>query len=221
MSLGEPLIDIYHRLYRHFGPQHWWPGQSPLEVMIGAVLTQNTNWKNVEKAIANLKQAGLIDVQRLYRISPEDLAQYIRPAGYFNIKAGRLKALIAWLWERYDGNLEALREKSTGSLREELLSVRGIGPETADSILLYALDKPVFVVDAYTARILGRHRLITPPADYSEIQSLFENALPREVPLYNEYPALLVCCGKEFCKPKAQCRGCPLEPLPHDIEEFF
>jgi endonuclease-3 related protein len=221
MSLGEPLIDIYHRLYRHFGPQHWWPGQSPLEVMIGAVLTQNTNWKNVEKAIANLKQAGLIDVQRLYRISPEDLAQYIRPAGYFNIKAGRLKALIAWLWERYDGNLEALREKSTGSLREELLSVRGIGPETADSILLYALDKPVFVVDAYTARILGRHRLITPPADYSEIQSLFENALPREVPLYNEYHALLVCCGKEFCKPKAQCRGCPLEPLPHDIEEFF
>jgi endonuclease-3 related protein len=188
--------------------------------MIGAVLTQNTNWKNVEKAIANLKEGGLLDVEGLYRIRPEDLAGLIRPAGYFNIKAGRLKALIGWLRDKYGGDLQAVRERSADSLREELLAIRGIGPETADSILLYALDKPVFVVDAYTARILGRHRLILPPADYSEIQALFEHALPREVPLYNEYHALLVCCGKAFCKPRAQCRGCPLESLPHDVDAY-
>lgn len=221
MSIGEQLIDIYHRLFKHFGPQHWWPGQTPLEVMIGAVLTQNTNWKNVEKAIGNLKEASLLDAERLYQISTEDLAQRIRPAGYFNIKARRLKALIQWLWEKYGGDPQALRERSAGSLREELLSIRGIGPETADSILLYALAMPVFVVDAYTARILARHRLIAPPAEYSEIQALFENALPREEPLYNEFHALLVCCGKEFCRPKPRCRGCPLEPLPHVVEEFF
>jgi endonuclease-3 related protein len=221
MSTRKQLIDIYHRLSAHFGPQRWWPAQSPLEVMVGAVLTQNTNWKNVEKAIANLKQAGLLDAGRLYQIDPEDLAQFIRPAGYYNLKALRLKALIAWLWETYGGDLQAICERPADLLREQLLAIRGIGPETADSILLYALDKPVFVVDAYTARILGRHRLISPPADYSEIQSLFENALPREVRLYNEYHALLVCCGKEFCRPKARCDGCPLNPLPHDIEENF
>lgn len=219
--LREDLMDIYHRLYEYFGPQHWWPGDSPLEVMIGAVLTQNTNWKNVEKAIANLKKAGLLDTRRLHQIEPDRLAQLIRPAGYFNIKARRLQALIEWFWRHYDGDPERLTCQPAESVREELLAIRGIGPETADSILLYAFCKPVFVVDAYTARILTRHHLIAPPTDYHEIQALFESALPRDTDLFNEYHALLVCCGKQFCKPTPQCSGCPLESLPHEIEEIF
>lgn len=215
---SETLMDLYNRLYTRFGPQHWWPGQTPLEIMIGAVLTQNTNWKNVEKAIDNLKAAGLLDVRRLYQVPADQLAELIRPAGYFNIKTKRLKNLITWLWEKYNGNIQTLKNKPTSRLREELLSISGIGPETADSILLYAIEKPVFVVDAYTARILGRHHLIAEGDGYAEIQSLFENALPKETALFNEYHALLVRCGKEFCKPKPSCRGCPLEELPHEVE---
>jgi endonuclease-3 related protein len=216
---SETLREIYHRLYTRFGPQNWWPGETPLEIMIGAVLTQNTNWKNVEKAIANLKASSLLDVQKLQQISPEQLAQQIRPAGYFNIKAKRLKNLIDWLCRKYHGQIESLQDRSAAQLREELLSIPGIGPETADSILLYALDKPVFVVDAYTARILGRHHLIEQGAGYDQIQSLFESALPRNAALFNEYHALLVQCGKQFCKPKAACRGCPLEDLPHETPD--
>ncbi|HOK66066.1 MAG TPA: endonuclease III domain-containing protein [Anaerohalosphaeraceae bacterium] len=218
---SETLMDIYRRLYTRFGPQHWWPGETPLEVMIGAVLTQNTNWKNVERAIANLKAASLLDIRKLEQLSPDRLAELIRPAGYFNIKARRLKNLIAWLSKRCSGQIESLKELPTGRLREELLSIRGIGPETADSILLYALEKPVFVVDAYTARILGRHHLLEEGAGYEEIQSLFESALPKDTVLFNEYHALLVRCGKEFCKPKAACRGCPLEDLPHETRQDF
>lgn len=213
---SETLMDLYNRLYACFGPQYWWPGQTPLEIMIGAVLTQNTNWKNVEKAIANLKAAQMLDVRRLYQVPADQLAELIRPAGYFNIKTKRLKNLIAWLWEKYNGNIQTLKTQPTDRLREELLSISGIGPETADSILLYAIEKPVFVVDAYTARILGRHHLIAEGDGYAEIQSLFESALPKEVALYNEYHALLVRCGKEFCKPKPSCRGCPLEEMPHE-----
>lgn len=213
---SETLMDLYNRLYACFGPQHWWPGQTPLEIMIGAVLTQNTNWKNVEKAIANLKAAQMLDVQQLYHLPEEQMAGLIRPAGYFHIKAKRLKNLIAWLWEKYDGNIQTLKTQPTDQLREELLSISGIGPETADSILLYAIEKPVFVVDAYTARILGRHHLTAEGDGYAEIQSLFESALPKEIALYNEYHALLVRCGKEFCKPKPSCRGCPLEELPRE-----
>lgn len=213
----ETLMDIYHRLYDRFGPQHWWPGQTPLEIIVGAVLTQNTNWKNVEKAIANLKAASLLDLPKLQQVAPDRLAELIRPAGYFNIKAKRLKNLMDWLSSTSGGQIESLRDRSTATLREQLLAVRGIGPETADSILLYALDKPVFVVDAYTARILGRHHLIEEGAGYDDIQSLFENALPKDSALFNEYHALLVRCGKEYCKPKPACRGCPLEELPHEI----
>lgn len=218
---SETLMDIYHRLCTRFGPQHWWPGETPLEIMIGAVLTQNTNWKNVEKAIANLKAFSLLDIRKLDRISPDRLAELIRPAGYFRVKAQRLKNLIAWLAKKHGGQIESLKELPTGRLREELLSIRGIGPETADSILLYALEKPVFVVDAYTARILGRHHLLEEGAGYEEIQSLFENALPKDTVLFNEYHALLVRCGKDFCKPKAACPGCPLEDLPHEIRQDF
>lgn len=216
---SEILMDLYHRLYTRFGPQHWWPGETPLEIMIGAVLTQNTNWKNVEKAIANLKAASLLDIRKIEQISPDRLAKLIQPAGYFNVKARRLKNLIAWLSEKHGGQIESLKTLSTAQLREELLSIRGIGPETADSILLYALEKPVFVVDAYTARILGRHRLLEEGAGYDDIQSLFETSLPKDTALFNEYHALLVRCGKEYCKPKPACAGCPLEDLPHDAQK--
>lgn len=214
------IPEIYNRLLERFGPQYWWPGDSRLEIVVGAILTQNTNWKNVEKAIANLKAAALLDCGRLIDIPQEELAPLIRPAGYFNVKAKRLKAFFRWLCERFDGDLEAAGELSAEALREELLSVSGIGPETADSIILYGFEKPVFVVDAYTARILVRHLLITPPVDYQTIQELFESALPRETSLYNEYHALLVRLGKEYCRTRPICSGCPLEALPHEIEEY-
>ena len=215
---NSSLLEIYEILFKRFGPQHWWPGESRLEIIVGAILTQNTNWKNVEKAITNLKQAGLLDLEALHKIPAEELAQHIRPAGYYNLKALRLKAFFTWLHTNYDGHLEALLQLPAESLREELLSVYGIGPETADSILLYGLDKPVFVVDAYTARITARHGLITPPFGYDELRGLFESSLPRDVQLFNEFHALLVRLGKDFCRPKPLCRGCPLEHLPHEIE---
>lgn len=212
------MQDIYDRLYRRFGPQHWWPGDTPFEIIIGAILTQNTNWSNVKKAIDNLKKNNLLTPEKLYRLDIAELAELIHPAGYYNIKAGRLKSFLNRLFEKFDGDLDRLLSLSTDRLREELLSIKGIGPETADSICLYAFNKPVFVVDAYTGRILGRHRLLEPGAGYEEIRMLFESTLPKEPPLYNEYHALLVRLGKDFCKTKPQCGGCPLEDLPHDIE---
>jgi endonuclease-3 related protein len=214
----QTLQDIYERLIRRFGPQHWWPGETPFEIIAGAILTQNTNWGNVEKAIGNLKKNNLLTPDKLHGLSTVELAELIRPAGYYNIKAGRLKSFLNRLFEKFDGRLERLESLSTDRLREELLSIKGIGPETADSICLYAFNKPVFVVDAYTGRILGRHRLLEPGAGYEDIRMLFESSLPREVPLYNEFHALLVRLGKEYCKTKAQCPGCPLEDLPHDTE---
>jgi endonuclease-3 related protein len=212
------LQDIYQRLYRRFGPQYWWPGQTPFEVILGAILTQNTNWSNVEKAIHNLRTNNLLTFEKLHRLDITELAEFIRPAGYYNIKAGRLKSFLNRLFEKFDGDMDRLCALSTDRLREELLSIKGIGPETADSICLYAFNKPVFVVDAYTGRILGRHRLLEPGAGYEDIRLLFESSLPKEVPLYNEYHALLVRLGKEYCKTKPQCPGCPLEDLPHDTE---
>lgn len=212
------LPNIYKRLLDRYGPQHWWPGESRLEIIVGAILTQNTNWQNVEKAIGNLKRAGVLTCDRLIEIAPDELAVLIRPAGYFNVKARRLKAFFTWLCTRCGGDLEAVADWPADRLREELLTISGIGPETADSIVLYGFDKPVFVVDAYTARILGRHLLIEPPVDYQTIQELFESALPRDVQLYNEYHALLVRLGKEHCRTRPLCKGCPLEDLPHEVE---
>jgi endonuclease III related protein len=214
----QTLQDIYERLYRRFGHQHWWPGETPFEIIVGAILTQNTNWGNVEKAIGNLKKKNLLTPEKLHSLDPAELAELIRPAGYYNIKAGRLKSFLNRLFEKFDGQLERLDSLSTDRLREELLSIKGIGPETADSISLYAFNKPVFVVDTYTGRILGRHRLLEPGAGYEDVRMLFESALPREVQLYNEFHALLVRLGKEYCKTKPQCHGCPLEELPHDTE---
>jgi endonuclease-3 related protein len=214
--IREQLLEIYKLLFGRFGPQHWWPGETQFEIIIGAILTQNTSWKNVEKALANLKAVDHMTPDALHKLTHEQLAELIRPAGYFNIKARRLKNFLDWLFENYAGKLKNLEQLDTRRLREELLTVKGIGPETADSILLYAFGRPVFVIDAYTARVMCRHHLIELGADYSQLQDLFQSNLPQDVKLFNEYHALLVRTGKDFCKPTAKCPGCPLEKLPHD-----
>jgi endonuclease-3 related protein len=216
--LTEQLTEIYQLLFDRFGPQHWWPGETQFEIITGAILTQNTNWANVEKAIANLKSTNLLTPEKLYQLSTSQLAELIRPAGYYNIKANRLKSFLSWLFQDYDGRLENLENLNTDNFRAELLAVRGIGHETADSILLYAFDRPIFVVDAYTARVAVRHGLIEQDADYEQLQDLFQSNLPQDVRLFNEYHALLVRLGKEFCRPTANCPGCPLEKLPHTLD---
>jgi len=215
----EQLLEIYRLLLDFFGPQHWWPGETPFEIALGAVLTQNTSWSNVERAIANLKAANLLDAGRLHSLDIERLETLIRPAGYFRVKAKRLRNFTTWLCDRYDGDMQNLAPVATGRLREELLAISGIGPETADSILLYALDRPIFVVDTYTARVMVRHGLIAPEGiDYHQLQDLFTSNLEPDVPLFNEFHALLVMAGKDYCKPRPKCQSCPLNPLPHHIE---
>ncbi len=210
-STGHKLMEMYNLMLSRFGPQHWWPGESELEMMAGAVLTQNTSWKNVEKAIGNLKAKGILNVEGIWGIPAEMLAEEIRPAGYFNIKAGRLKNLINFIMERYSGDLGLLLREKTGALREGLLSVKGIGPETADSILLYAARRPVFVIDAYTYRILNRHGLVEDQITYDELQSLFRDNLQEDETLFNEFHALIVRIGKDFCRGKPLCDSCPLK----------
>ena len=209
------LLEIYRRLYERFGPQHWWPAkEGPFEVMVGAILTQNTNWTNVSRAIENLRASGLLDFAALEALPPADLAAHIRPAGYFRVKANRLRNLLAMIRERFGGDLQQLFALEPAVMREHLLAVSGIGPETADSIILYAANKPIFVVDAYTHRILSRHGLIDDEADYHAVQELFHDHLPADVQLYNEYHALLVRLGKECCKKRnPRCQECPLEGM--------
>ncbi|MEE9602232.1 MAG: endonuclease III domain-containing protein [Thermoguttaceae bacterium] len=205
------LDEVYGRLLEAFGPQQWWPGDSPFEVMVGAVLTQNTNWKNVERAINNLREADLLDPRALYDVPPEELEELIRPAGYFRLKTQRLRSLLQLLVERYDGSLEKMFAVDLTTLRHELLGVHGIGPETADSILLYAAEMPSFVVDTYTHRILSRHGWIGFDADYHAIRDYMQSSLPEDVALYNEYHALLVRLGKDYCrKSNPKCDQCPL-----------
>ncbi|MFH1217656.1 MAG: endonuclease III domain-containing protein [Pseudomonadota bacterium] len=216
------IRDIYSTLYDHFGPQGWWPGDTPFEVMVGAVLTQNTNWSNASRAIANLREESLLTPDSLADLPLSALAEKIRPSGYYNLKAKRLKNLLAMIInEEPDGDLDRFFSQDAGLLREKLLSVKGIGPETADSILLYAAGKPLFVIDAYTYRILSRHGLISEETDYDEMQSLFMDNLPADAGLFNEFHALLVRLGKDFCrKSKPCCSLCPLrqlEPLLVDI----
>ena len=211
--MTDRLDRIYRLLLLHFGPQHWWPGETPLEIMVGAVLTQNTNWENVEKAIANLKSADLLDLQRLAEIPTGMLAELIRPSGYYNLKANRLHNLLRAIVAEHD-SLESFFAADLHTLREQLLAVKGIGPETADSILLYAAGKPTFVIDAYTHRLLLRHDLIWEETDYYEMQELFTTNLPEDAALFNEYHALIVRVGKEFCKKsKPRCGECPLREL--------
>ena len=210
------LRRYFDALLAHYGPPKWWPADSPFEVMVGAILTQNTSWKNVEKAIHNLKVYELLDARKIHELDQDTLAMAIKPAGTFNVKAARLKGFVAWFLERFDGDVAKMKQASPDRLREELLEVKGIGPETADAILLYALEMPVFVVDAYTHRVLTRHDLAMEEATYEDLKEYFERNLPRDARLYNDFHALIVAVGKDFCRPKARCEECPLKPfLPH------
>jgi len=207
------IDQLYARLFDHFGPQHWWPGQSPFEVIVGAVLTQNTSWINVRRAIDRLREADLLDPQAMYDLDLDELAELIRPAGYYRLKARRLNNLLALVIEQYGGSLERMFSVDMPSLREALLSVNGVGPQTADSILLYAAEMPSFVVDTYTHRILARHGMIGFDADYHQIKSFFEDTIEPDVARYNEFHALLVRVGHAHCRRKPKCDGCPLEAL--------
>ena len=205
------IRNVYKVLYKKFGPQHWWPGETRFEVIVGAILTQNTNWKNVERAIQNLKLAlKSFTPQTLHALNHSQLALLIKPAGYFNVKAKRLKNFLDFLFEEYGGSINRMQKEEMPLLRKKLLSVNGIGPETADSILLYAVDKPSFVIDAYTKRLLLRHGIINQKVTYHEMQDLFMRALKSDAPLFNEYHALIVKLGKDFCRVKPKCETCPL-----------
>ncbi len=207
------LQAICKVLYKAFGPQRWWPGDTPFEVAVGAILTQNTSWGNVEKAIRNLKAAEALSPKSIHEMPINRLAALIRPAGYFNIKAKRLKAFIDSLMENHQGSMAKMKHDDFDVLREKLLLVNGIGPETADSILLYALEKPVFVIDAYTKRVLSRHDIMDHDESYGAFQELFHRSLPRNVQLFNEYHALFVKVGKMYCRTKPLCETCPLSHL--------
>jgi endonuclease-3 related protein len=207
---NKKLLSIYKKLYKSFGPQNWWPGDTPFEVAVGAILTQNTNWGNVEKAITNLKKEKVLSAKAIHEMPVKKLASLIQPSGYFNIKAKRLKSFIDFLMNDYRGGMEKMRKEEMHSLRKKLLDVNGIGPETADSILLYALDKPIFVIDAYTKRVLSRHNILGHDEPYDRFQELFHSSLRKDVKLFNEYHALFVRVGKTFCKPKPRCEECPL-----------
>ena len=211
--MSNLIQQAYQRLYAAYGPQHWWPGHGQLEVAVGAILTQNTNWKNVEKALKNLRQADALNIGSLHALSHDELAGLIRPAGYYRVKARRLKNLVAVVVEHFDGLLESLFRLSKHDLRQTLLAVNGIGPETADSIVLYAAELPVFVVDTYTSRVVKRHGWIDSEAGYYELQERFHDELDEDVMLYNEYHALLVRVGKEHCGTRPSCDGCPLADL--------
>jgi endonuclease III related protein len=205
------LLQIYQRLYDHLGPSHWWPGDSPLEIMVGAILTQNTAWDNVRRAVERLKEEGALSIPALHEIQEEVLAEWIRPSGYFRIKARRLKSFLAFVVSEYQGSVKKMQQSSLERLREQLLTVKGIGPETADSILLYALGRPTFVVDAYTYRIFSRHNLIEETIGYEELRAFMMDHLPPDPELFNEYHALLVRLGKHYCrKTNPLCGECPL-----------
>ena len=215
MKRPDRWLAPYRLLLARHGPQHWWPGETPFEVMVGAVLTQNTAWGNVEKAIANLKAAGALTCRAILERPDPDLAELIRPAGYFNVKTRRLKALCHFLDERGVAEAPAALagQGNLAELRRDLLAVHGIGEETADAILLYALDLPSFVVDAYTRRAFGRLGLLAGGESHGEVRRRFQSHLPREVALYNEYHALIVRLGKDYCRPRPRCTECPLNTI--------
>lgn len=208
--MRKRLREIFEKLLSAFGQRHWWPGDSPLEIMVGAVLTQNTSWRNVERAIDNMKGKGLLDMNALHLIEEDRLADVIRPAGFYRVKSKRLKALITDVHDRYGSSVEHMQQAPTWQLRDRLLSVKGVGPETADSILLYALNRPVFVVDAYTKRFLKNHGLYDGGGDYHDVQKFFMDNLPQDTYIFNEFHALLVCLCQRHCKKKPDCPACPL-----------
>ena len=211
MNRTTLLHNVYHAMLDELGPSGWWPGETPFEVAVGAILTQNTNWVNVEKAIANIREAGCMDAQALAALPEAKLQEMLRPAGYFRLKATRLRHFLDFLRGEAGWEIRALARRDTDALRSQLLKIKGIGPETADCILLYSLDKPVFVVDAYTHRILTRHGLIPEEAGYDEMREFFMDVLPPDPVLYAEYHALIVRVGKQWCKKSVpDCGGCPL-----------
>jgi endonuclease-3 related protein len=212
-SLGRTLTDIYRRLLDGFGRQHWWPAEEPFEVIVGAILTQSAAWGNVEKAIANLKAAEALSPAKLRRLQLPRLARLVRPCGYYNAKALKLKSFAFWLGNHYNDDLNKLFATSTEELRQQLLSVHGIGRETADSILLYAAGKPIFVIDAYTRRILSRIGLVPEKVSYAGYQAFFMEHLSPDAQMFNEYHALLVHLGKDFCRRHPLCSQCCLSDI--------
>ncbi len=211
--LQKTLLEIFRRLAKHYGPTHWWPGDTPFEIAVGAILTQNTAWSNVEKAIENLKSAGLLNPRAILRCPEEQLYNALKPSGYFRVKTQRLRAFCDYLVERHRGDIASMAKRDTAELRKELLHVHGIGEETADDILLYACDKPIFVVDAYTRRILHRHGICSAKIDYGELQRIFHQNLPVDLTMFKEYHGLIVYTGKDFCRKTPRCDQCPLKPL--------
>lgn len=211
MQKRDILSKIYNSLYSYFGPLNWWPGDTPFEIMVGAILTQNTSWSNAEKAINNLKKENLLESQKLYHINQEELAQLIKPSGYYNIKARRLKNFINLFVEEFECSAEKMFLVDSKELRKKMLKVNGIGSETADSILLYAGKKPFFVVDAYTKRIFSRHKLISEDASYYQVQEFFTQNLDKDAKLFNEFHAQIVMLGKTICTSKnPDCSKCPI-----------
>lgn len=219
------LADVLGRLRRAFGPQGWWPvthagsaEAARVEIVVGAILTQNTAWTNVERAIARMQADGLLSWAALRDVPEAALAEAIRSSGTYRVKARRIKSFVGRLWTDYGGRLEELLAGEVADCRRRLLAIDGIGPETADAILLYAGGRPSFVVDAYTQRVLRRHFLVEPDAAYDAVQARFHKAMDGQASTYNEFHALLVELGKRHCRTQAQCRGCPLEDMPHDAE---
>lgn len=211
--MRQKLLRLYDVLYKTFGPQHWWPARTRFEIIIGAILTQNTAWSNVEKAIGNLARERLLNPASLKAITKRRLACLIKPSGYYNIKADRVKSFVNFLYKRYGGSLKRMFSQDAGLLRCELLGVRGLGKETVDSILLYAGKRPFFVVDAYTKRILSRHNVISDDDDYDTIQRLFTDNLPCDESLFGEYHGLLVKLAKDICKKSPKCELCPVREI--------
>ncbi|PIV24857.1 MAG: endonuclease [Deltaproteobacteria bacterium CG03_land_8_20_14_0_80_45_14] len=209
------LMNIYRKLHQAYGPRDWWPAETSFEVMVGAILTQNTSWRNVEKAIQKLKGKGVLNPEGIHHLKKSQLAPLIKSSGYYRIKTDRLKYFVDFLFDDYCGDVKKMGKERPGKLREKLLGVKGIGPETADSILLYGLKKPIFVVDAYTKRILSRHRMISENASYEEVQKLFMDHLSLDEKLFNEYHALLVHLGKTVCKKIPRCEICPIRGIEH------
>lgn len=207
------LDKAFEQMRAHYGALHWWPGDSPFEIAVGAILTQNTAWTNVEKAIANLKAEGLLTPRAIASCDTGRLESALRPSGYFRQKSERVRRFSKHLLDQYGGSMKRMAKRPLGELRHELLALNGIGPETADDILLYACEKPVFVVDAYTRRILSRHGMVSGDIGYEHLRAVFESRLAPDVEHWKEYHGLIVYTGKDFCRPIPRCEGCPLQCL--------
>ena len=215
LTAAKTLRGIYERLWAAYGPQHWWPAKTATEVVVGAILTQNTAWKNVARAIVNLRSARCLTWTALRDVADDRLAELIQPSGTYKVKTRRLKAFVDVLWNKHGGSLGTMLRGDLQDVRKRLLGIHGIGPETADAILLYAGTRPTFVVDAYTKRILRRHHVIDRKAGYETVRNLFQEAIPPDVTVYNEFHALLVALAKRHCRVRAVCEGCPLADLRH------